>query len=109
MEKKFMLTLHVSESELPELGSFFHARQLKYKDQNDNISVLRCSTMQYMIESSMSEEMRTGPEYTDLKKAIETFHNYQKDNKICPCGIITTQANDKCQRLDCLHKNIPHR
>jgi hypothetical protein len=69
MEKKFMLTLHVSESELTSIASFFYGRYLYFERKKDATNSLRCSTMQYQIECSMSKEQKEGEEYKLFKEA----------------------------------------
>jgi hypothetical protein len=68
MEKKFMLTLHVSESELTSIASFFYGRWLYFEKIRDATNSLRCSTMQYQIECNMTKEQKEGEEYEAYKE-----------------------------------------
>ncbi len=100
MEKKFMLTLHISENELPACAAYFFSRKLIYEVQNDSINALRCSTMQYQIESNMSKEEKEGERYKrQLERSIfftYTSPSYPNDmTRIAEVGILHDQFKDK--------------
>lgn len=68
MEKKFILTFHIAESELSTLAAFFYGKAQAYMLQSDTFNNLRCNTNLHLITSNM--EAAQHEDFENLKDEI---------------------------------------
>lgn len=81
MEKKYTISLHISESELESLAQFYFNQALIHGKNNDKVSELRCVTNATMLRMEMPEEMKASfdSNVQSVKDFIKRHHHTVHD------------------------------
>lgn len=109
MEKKFILTFHISETELSQIGMMWYCNALVYQFKGNKLDQLRCETNLHLLESNMDKPQREHFKAAQ-KRVVQMADKYQTrrestENGLCGhCGKAVPDDVPGCRIGDCPHK-----